>query len=1268
MTFLFLVVLGLVIWVGRLQSRLTDLEAREDESLARLATLRSLLDNPSALPSVQQVPSARPASPPATPPQPASPVPGALPPASAPAISPAPATPPPATGPLTDRMDSPRATPAQAPVAPPPRIRLPLAPPPVPGSVSTPTVARTTPTPPPPPVVPPPPARTPEHPRPAAAAFDWEELIGVRLFSWVAGVALAVAAVFFLGYSIQQGWLQPPVRMAIGLAVGAGLLVGCELKAARRYPVTADALDGAAIVILFSTFFASYRLWQLVGPVTAFAMLALVTAVAVLLSIRRDSVFIALLGLVGGFSTPALLSTGQDNPFGLFGYLLLLNAGLGWVAYRKRWPVLVALSVVLTTVYQWGWVARFLTPGKLPTATAVFLAFPLLAFVSLGFAGRHGALDGGSAGGGTTEAGGRRGWFEQAAGLNAALPLLFALFMASSNVYGEHPWVLFGFLFCIDAGLFAVALWRRQMLLHLLGAAATLVVFAAWLNGTYADAGAAAEGSYPAVVGFASLFVLFYLAAGLAARHGAKRLEGPGRLAVYTAPLLLFVFPVVAAIEPAAAAPAVPFTALFLLLSACAAFALVEREGMVYFVAAFLTVAAEVTWSAAFLTEERLVAALGIYAAFGLLFIAVPLAGRRWERPLEPAGFGTALPLASIGLLLFLTHGDVAPVALWGIAALLLLLNGAILVEARAGRIPAVAAAGVVLSWFVIGSWWVGARIEAQVVPALLVVAGFSLVALFGQLWMAAGADDEESDGTQAALSLALVGHLFLLFVALQPALAVPPWPMLAVLALLDLGVGAAALVARRGEVHAAALGLSQVVLVAWAATAQAAPWPLVAIASAGGVAVVGVAWSWLSARRVADTDARNRFHAASIIALALGEALVVTVPFTAGAPGAGVLAACHVVFLVGLLAMTAYTGWLELALIGVGLTWAGTWVWPLSLSGEGWRHLLMIGAAIYLTFLAFPLALGRRVGRSISPHLAAVGASVSFFYVARRCLVEGGYGEIIGVLPVIQALLMGTLLAALLRIEPPSERALGRLALVAAAVLAFVTVAIPLQLEKQWITIGWALEGAALAWLFRRIPHKGLLAWGVALLGVVFVRLVLSPEVLVYPRSGTPIVNWYLYTYLTCAAAMLAAAWLFGKGDDWLAGVVRGTQLTAAGGTLLLFVLLNIEIADFYATGPTLTFRMSAGLAQNLTYTLGWAAFAVCLLAAGIVLRSHAARLAAIVLLTITVLKGFLSDVARLGGLYRVMSFVGLAICLSLVAVVLQRFVLAPRSGEPRS
>src|SRR6185503_1664028 len=148
--------------------------------------------------------------------------------------------------------------------------------------------------------------------------------------------------------------------------------------------------------------------------------------VAVLLSIRRDSMFIALLGLLGAFATPVLLSSGQDNPIGLFSYLLLLNAGLAWVAYRQRWPALTALSVAFTAIYQWGWVMKFLSADKLPLAVGIFLVFPVVSLVAFGL-GRSRIAAEEKVGDAPPE----RTLFENVAHASAAMPLAFSLYLAA---------------------------------------------------------------------------------------------------------------------------------------------------------------------------------------------------------------------------------------------------------------------------------------------------------------------------------------------------------------------------------------------------------------------------------------------------------------------------------------------------------------------------------------------------------------------------------------------------------------------------------------------------------------------------------------------------------------------------------------------------------------------------------------------------------------------------------------------------------------------
>jgi uncharacterized membrane protein len=182
-----------------------------------------------------------------------------------------------------------------------------------------------------------------------------------------------------------------------------------------------------------------------------------------------------------------------------------------------------------------------------------------------------------------------------------------------------------------------------------------------------------------------------------------------------------------------------------------------------------------------------------------------------------------------------------------------------------------------------------------------------------------------------------------------------------------------------------------------------------------------------------------------------------------------------------------------------------------------------------------------------------------------------------------------------------------------------------------------------------------------------VFVRVVLNPAVFVYePRGAWRIVNWYLYTYATCAAALFAGAWLLSKTDDRLIPETpRVSVVLPAAAVIMLFLLLNIEVADYYATGPQITFRFGATLAQDLTYTIAWLVFGLALLAAGIYWQTRAGRVAAVVLIAVTASKAFLYDMGSLGGLYRVGSLVGLAASLALVALALQKFVLLPRQPQ---
>ncbi len=1096
---------------------------------------------------------------------------------------------------------------------------------------------------------PPPPPAPPAEPPDWRRAIDWESLVGVKLFSAIAGVALVLAAIFFLRYSMEHGWLQPPVRVIIGIVVAVGLLVMCELKAARKYPVTANALDAAAIAILFSTFFAAHALWNLIPALAAFGLLAVVTALAVLLSIRRESLFIAVLGLLGGFATPALLSTGENRPIPLFAYLMLLNVGLAWVAYRNTWPVLTWLTLVLTVVYQWGWVLKYLEASSLTLAMGIFLVFPVVSFAGLLLARRGAAREGSS----DPAAG-----FEGTAIAGAALPLLFAAYLAAVPGYGARPGLLFGFLLIIDAGLLAVALARRQELAHAAGALASVLVPAIWLAVSYAGS------ARLTALAFTALFAVFFGLAPAIARRFGRPIAGAAVQAIFVAPLVLFLPAALARIEPAFASPMPLFATVIALVLLVAWRAAVERDGRLYFIAAFFAIAAQAAWSVTHLTVESLGTAITWYALFGAVSLGVPLAARRWSKPLEPVWGGGAVLLASLGLLLFLAAGSVSADALWGLAFLLAVINAGMFIEAGSAGLPAISIVGSVASFGILGIWWMQSAAVVGVLPSLAVMAGLTLITLAGYAWSHRRSPAPvTSELTEVSfgqgLYIGLGGHLFLLFVAVNREWSMPPWPLFATLAVLTLAVSVTSLGTRQPILHAAGAIAASVVTAAWAGTVSF-EWGPTALGAAAASSAFALAWMAVARRAGSPGPAAWAATACllfSQVTVILASANKVPPPFAA-------IVVSHVIYVSALLAIAWAKRWEHLALAAVVLPWIAALSWQYGHPGE-WQRLLVLGSALYAVFVAYPIVLGARARGERHPYVAAVLASAMFFFTARSALTAGGYANIIGVVPVVSGGVMAWLLRSLLRLEQPGQRDLGRLALVAGASLAFVTVAIPLQLKHQWITIGWAIEGAALAWLYTRIPHRGLLWTASALLATVMARLALNPMVFVYePRGSLRILNWYLYTYAICAAAMFVAGWWLKRTDEKLPGLPLPSQWLPTCAVILLFIVLNIEIADFYAVGPSLTLRFGVTLSQDLTYTIGWLGFGMLLLGGGIWLRIRAARVAAVVLIALTTFKCFLYDLGSLDGLYRVASFVGLAMSLALVALALQKYVLARPKG----
>ncbi len=174
-----------------------------------------------------------------------------------------------------------------------------------------------------------------------------------------------------------------------------------------------------------------------------------------------------------------------------------------------------------------------------------------------------------------------------------------------------------------------------------------------------------------------------------------------------------------------------------------------------------------------------------------------------------------------------------------------------------------------------------------------------------------------------------------------------------------------------------------------------------------------------------------------------------------------------------------------------------------------------------------------------------------------------------------------------LARTMPGATEALGFLA---AGVTFFIGAAIPLELNREWITVAYAIELAAVAAISAQLGLVTLrrLCW--PLLAIVVVRFVVNPEVLKYPIGLTPVLNWMLWGYgISIAALVVALRFLRPTGDVRL---VRSVEAAAA---LLTFVLLTLEVRSLFQ--PTTMMTPDAGFMERACYVLVWGAFALAAL-----------------------------------------------------------------------
>jgi uncharacterized membrane protein len=238
------------------------------------------------------------------------------------------------------------------------------------------------------PLAPPPP--TPPHPAASgrrASQPDLEARIGSHWLNRIGIAAVLIGISYFLKFAFENNWIGPSGRVTIGLIAGIAIVLWSERFRRQGYQAFSYSLKAVGIGALYLSLWAAFHLYSLIPGGVALVMMLLVTASAAALSLAQDAEILAAFALIGGFSTPLLLSTGVNREIALFSYVAVLDlATLVLLAFRP-WRRLLVMSYGGTLLLYIVWYVAFYNRAQLGLtlafATLFFAIFAIAPLVTL---------------------------------------------------------------------------------------------------------------------------------------------------------------------------------------------------------------------------------------------------------------------------------------------------------------------------------------------------------------------------------------------------------------------------------------------------------------------------------------------------------------------------------------------------------------------------------------------------------------------------------------------------------------------------------------------------------------------------------------------------------------------------------------------------------------------------------------------------------------------------------------------------------------------
>jgi uncharacterized membrane protein len=206
----------------------------------------------------------------------------------------------------------------------------------------------------------------------SSAAIEW---LAERWMAWVGATALLSGLGFFLKYAMDRGWIGPEIRVMMGLSFGAALFGLGAVLLKRDYRPVGQGVAGSSLGFWYLSLYAAHHWNSLIPEGAMFGGMAIGAGAVLALAAAFDAEPVAILGVLGGFLAPLLMTTSTPSPWPLFRYILVVDAAALAAASFRRWRI-AELAAFGATAFLWvSWLGRVYTPLYLFDVLALLTIF-----------------------------------------------------------------------------------------------------------------------------------------------------------------------------------------------------------------------------------------------------------------------------------------------------------------------------------------------------------------------------------------------------------------------------------------------------------------------------------------------------------------------------------------------------------------------------------------------------------------------------------------------------------------------------------------------------------------------------------------------------------------------------------------------------------------------------------------------------------------------------------------------------------------------------